>query len=322
MTTPTPHDAAPAPDLDTMLALARRLAAAAVDDPALAGVEIEGLLRHAGGRRIILSGRFGGRDAVLRLHLNADADFVAAEWAEMQRLWSCLGDGAARVAEPLHCNPAHGIVITERVPGIPLLQALWQAEPESRPALIAPAADWLRICMGDRAAIWPEGRRYWLRRAAEMHTTQPHRWLKRIEAGILTELERIARQIRRTKWRMAVLHGDFHAANLIVGEGRITAIDTGASSQLPIYKDMARFMTHMARRGMIPSGRRLYGVDAGSVAQFTQAFDLSAQEAEVVLPFMIGVETLMRVEPEDAKRVAIRRAADMAEGLLEDLRQV
>lgn len=318
----TPENAPGPADLDTMLDIARRFEEAGRSDPALAQVRIGELLRLAPGKRAVIAGEFNERPAIIRLHLSGGPGIAAAEWAEMQRLWSYMATGPHRVAQPFHCNAESGILVLERIAGTPLLQALWQSDPGARMQLIDPAIGWLRRCTAGHEEIWPEGRRYWLKRAEEMRATQTHRWLKRLETDLLAELTRIGKLIRRNDWRTAIGHGDFHAGNLIAGEDHITAIDTGASSQLPIYKDMSRFLTHMARRGMRPSGATRYGVDQASVARFAEVFELSPLERDVMLPFMIGIETLIRVEPADAKRIAIRRAAEMTEGLLEDLRQI
>ncbi len=58
----------------------------------------------------------------------------------------------------------------------------------------------------------------------------------------------------------------------------------------------------------------LEGIEA-----FAVAFDLSAHERDVILPFFIGCEALLRVENPSMKRGRIMRAAQMYDQLNPDL---
>ena len=126
----------------------------------------------------------------------------------------------------------------------------------------------------------------------------------------------------RSPWRNAICHGDFHPNNLLVKGERLTGIDTGGSASIPIYKDMARFLMHMGRRGLIPSGEARFGVDAQGIDAFAEVFEMSDQERDLVLPFMLGCEALLRFENPGIKRGRIRRAAEMTDQLIADLEQL
>ena len=122
-------------------------------------------------------------------------------------------------------------------------------------------------------------------------------------------------------WSGAICHGDFHPNNLISKDECLTGIDTGGSSILPVYKDMARVLVHMGRRAVIPSGQMWLGVDRVGFDAFAEAFAFDDLETHVCLPFMIGVEALLRVENKSLSRGRIRRATAFYTALLADLQR-
>ena len=91
---------------------------------------------------------------------------------------------------------------------------------------------------------------------------------------------------------------------------------------MPLYKDIARFLMHMGRRGLLPSGRSSFGVDQEGFDTFAAVFDMSDWERDIVLPFFLGVEALIRVERPDMRRARIRKAAQMYDALIADLAQI
>ena len=99
----------------------------------------------------------------------------------------------------------------------------------------------------------------------------------------------------------------------------MTGIDFGGSSLLPIYKDMARFLMHMGRRCLIPSGETWMGVDQMGAHAFRDSFNLSDLEFNVILPFMLGIEALLRVEILELPASRIKRAERGYRRLLKDL---
>ena len=174
--------------------------------------------------------------------------------------------------------------------------------------------------------MWPPARSIcapppsgWLARAARASATQPFARLRGIESGILAHLTRMAAALEGAEWRVAISHGDFHPNNLILGEDRLTGIDTGGSGRMPVCKDIARFLVHMGRRGMIPSGRRYLGVDAEGLEVFAEVFGLTEVERHLWVPFFIGIEALIRVETRALKPSRIKRAEEMYGLLLADL---
>lgn len=305
--------AAPLPDLDALRHIAGRLESLAV------GLDVSEVLRIVPGKRAMLAGQFEGRAVVARLVEPKFAEALAKEWAELQRIWPHMQSGRYRVAEPILYLPEAGMMVVERVSGAPLLEHLWQEDQETRAQHLRPVAEWLRRYT-EGSESWRAGNAAgWLARAERASATQPFARLRRIEAGILRHLRKIAGMVEGADWRVAISHGDYHPNNLILGAGRLTGIDTGGSGRMPICKDIARFLVHMGRRGMIPSGRRHLGVDAEGLDTFAEVFALTEIERRLWLPFFIGVEALIRVENRALKSGRIRRAEEMYALLLADL---
>ena len=291
--------------------------------PALARAEVEEILRLVPGRRAIFRARLDGRGIILRHLVHADerAD-AAAQWQEIGRVHDALGAGEMRVNAPLHFDADLGLMALEEAPGTPLLTHLWANPPEARGALMARAADWLHAYTGSSTDWRGIDRKRWVRMAARASARQPHPELAAIEARILQKMRQLGRKLHRQPWRIAITHGDFHPNNLLVDGTRLTGIDLGGTARLPIYKDIARFLVHCARRDMLPSGQRRFGVDAGAYEAFVQAFGMDAQERDGFLPFMIAFETLFRVEHADFPAARIRHTQAMSEALFADLREV
>ena len=316
-----PNTAPSLPDLDVMMNLVAHFEAASAQDTGLHGAELDELLRHVPGKRAILSGTWQGQRVVFRMYLDPENTALAREWAEMTRVWPHMQSGPARIAQPLHYAADHGILVVEHIAGTPLMQHMWQSKPETRAAYLRPAAQWLHAyTVGSQTTVRARSG-VWLERAEKGAENQPHPRLQQREHKILNHLQRLA-PLCDQPWRNAIIHGDFHPNNLIANADRLTGIDMGGSASIPIYKDMARFLMHMGRRGLIPSGQMQFGVDAQGIAAFAEAFDLSDHERELILPFMLGCEALLRVESAGIKRGRVRRAADMSDQLIADLAQI
>ncbi len=309
------------PDIDGMMDLVTRFDAARADDPALSDAEMDEVIRLVPGKRAIVTGTWQGRAVVFRFILRSGGQAATREWQEMMRVWPYMQSGKLRIAQPLHHSPAHQVSVIERINGTPLMGHFWNSDPQDRSKWLRPAADWLRTYTLPTEETGPPRAGKWLARAAEMAATQPHPKLIRREKKVLGHLRRIAPMLDQP-WRHAISHGDFHPNNLLLHQDCLTGIDCGGSQPSPIYKDMARFLMHMGRRALIPSEDARFGVDAQGITGFAEAFALSDHERDLVLPFMLGCEALLRVEHAGMKRGRIRRAVAMTDALIEDLAQI
>ena len=311
----------PLPDLDGLMDLVARFTKACETDATLQGAALGRLIRHVPGKRAILSGQWQGRDVIFRFFLNADGKAFRNEWDEMIRVWPQMQSPSGRIAQPLHHVPELPLIILEQVPGTPLMQYMWQSDPEDRARWLGPAASWLQKYTDGSYRQVPSKAGLWLKRAEQAAAGQAHAKLIRRENKVLTQLRRLAPALDQP-WRLAISHGDFHPNNLLTDGHGLTGIDIGGSNAMPIYKDMARFLMHMGRRGLIPSGQARFGVDARGIDAFADAFSLSDHEQHLVLPFLLGCEALLRVEHAGIKRSRVKRAAAMTDLLSADLAQL
>lgn len=321
MTTLSASGDAALPAPETLALAVRQVESASVEDGAFSTAHLTKFIRHVAGKRIVCRGEIKAQPAVFRIYLDPVED-CARDWAEMCRIWPQMQSGDLRVCAPLACAPEAGVMAVAEIPGTPLLQWIYGAEPEDRARYLQPAAKWLRAyteCTETDAKAQAEG---WAKRAERAGKTQAFNRLRRVEKPILKEIQRLVPLFENSQWRYAVSHGDFHPNNLIVNGNRVTGIDCGGSRPAPVYKDMARFLMHMGRRGVIPSGEMYLGVDKQGFIAFADAFRLSAQERELTLPFFIAVEALLRVETRNLSQSRVRRARKMSDALLADLEKV
>lgn len=285
--------------------------------------EVSEALRLVPGKRALFRGVFNGRDAVFRLPLDDQSrSGFAREWAELCRVHAYMSAPPLAVVEPLDFDPKTGVFVIAFVPGKPLFTHLRRADPATRMPLLSRAAAWL--CAYDTPTLsdQPLDFRRWFRRAAAAAETQPHAALQDIETRVLRRMKRLGRALHDTDVQSAISHGDFHLNNLLVRGDTLTGIDTGGSGRMPIVKDIARALTHMARRAEPWSGARHFGVDAAAFKSFADAFNLSSIEREAHLPFMIAFETLIKVEHPDMPQDRLVLAEKLARALFRDLRQI
>lgn len=310
------------PDLSEMMLVTQQFEATRAADPVMAEAETGELLRLVPGKHAVIEGQFQGQPAVFRMGLDPHSDVIAHEWAEMQRLWPLMQSPEFRIARPLHLSADGRIAVVEHIPGTPLLDHLGTIAPAKRAAFWPPVARWLRLATESTETWRIERHSGWATRAERAALSQPFAELRPVEAAILTEIRRIGALFQGSEWRVAICHGDYHPNNLIADGARLTSVDTGGSAQLPIYKDMARFLVHLARRGVSLSGTQHLGVDQQGIAAFARIFDLTHTEERLILPFMIGCETLLRVESKTLSPRRIQQTRAMSDAMLEDLRQV
>ena len=300
-----------------------RLNTLALSDAALAGAEAQGILRLVPGRRAIIAGRFNGQPAVFRLALHPEetAGFPAV-WQELQRAQAFMAAGMAQIAPPLAIATAGEVIVVGHAPGDPLLSHISSLPKPDRIRPVTAAAAWLACYQAPTIETRPIGWKKWYAKAEAALQQQTHPALLAVETRVLRRMKSLGRRLDGLAgWRMAIGHGDFHPNNLILGPDQVLrGIDLGGSGRFPIYKDMARFLTHMARRGVTVSAEKRFGVDAAVFDAFVAAAHLDHEEATVCLPFMICFETLFRVEHPAMPARRVEYGVKMAKGLLSDLR--
>ena len=302
-----------------------RLRLLSASDPALHGARAEQILRLVPGRRAIIAGWLQDQPAVFRLSLHADetASF-AREWQELNRAASYMNEGPYQIAAPLAFGTSGEVLVVARAPGSPMLELVTRLDQPDRITQVTAAASWLARYQAptlDQSAI---GWKKWHSRAEAALVQQTHPDLLEVETRVLRRMKTLGRRLEaKGLWRTAIGHGDFHPNNLIVGpDDVLRGIDLGGSGRIPIYKDMARFLTHIARRGVTISGARRFGVDAATFDACVTACNLDQDEATLCLPFMICFETLIRVEHPAMPARRVAHGVKMAKTLLADLRRL
>jgi len=131
-------------------------------------------------------------------------------------------------------------------------------------------------------------------------------------------MQRLAKRLEDNPWRVAITHGDYHPNNLIWDGQVLTGIDIGGSASLPIYKDMARSLVHLARRNVLGGDSQSFGVSKTLLNAYSDSFELTQTELDVAVPFYIGFECLIKVEQPDAPKWRIKAAERMYDGFLEE----
>lgn len=285
--------------------------------------EITQVLRFVPENRIILRGRLDGQDAVFRMPLSAVSHKqITREWAELNRTYPYMHDGPHLVAKPLHFDAASGLMVISHIPGTPLMKHLWSLPVAKRAQVYVQAGAWLSVYTKPSQHTREANVRHWLLRARDAADKQPHAALAEVESRVFRKMRHLSKQIAGQDWRVSIPHGDFHPNNLILNGNHLTGIDTGGSSVAPIYKDMARALTHMARRGLFFGAARKFGVDAQAFDVLADAMQLSLPERDLFLPYLICFETLFRVEHPQMPEHRVEHGREMAKSLLKDLRQI
>ncbi|MEM6588990.1 MAG: phosphotransferase [Pseudomonadota bacterium] len=310
------------PDLEAIAALMARVQNATAQAPELEDLELDEVLRFVEGKRAIFTATFQNIPAIARFYLEEPRAFARRDWAELQRTRPFMTEGPYRVNEPLFHLPELGLLVVRRDDGKPLLEKLWNSDPADRAEMMPPAVHWLRQYTLPMERPSPMRAASWLAKAEKRIRKQGSARLRPLLIDLNMLMHGILPKMEGHDWRVTISHGDFHPNNLLMGDGVLTGIDTGGSAKLPIYKDMARFLTHMGRRGIHPTGNVRFGVDAGVFDMFAEVFELNTPEREVWLPFMIGIEAMLKLETNTLSRGRLRHAERFYEALLTDLRAI
>ncbi len=304
--------------------------AAAARDHALSIARKAGLqvlpgetLRFVPDSRIVLRATLEDRQIVLRAPLSdAWLKPMTKEWAELERVHAYMSQGANKVVEPIHFDAKTGLTVIAYVPGTPMMTHLRRLPKDMRAQTYVRTAGWLQTYLAPTLTTQPVNAKRWLSKAKEAVAKQPHEKLREVELRVFRKMRHLSKQIDNTPWPVAITHSDFHPNNLIVDESTLTGIDCGGSGTAPVAKDLARSLTHMARRGLMFGKDRKFGMDAQAYEALRAGMDLPPEMWTQHLPFMLCFETLFRVEHPQMPANRVDHAYDMTRGLLRDLRKI
>lgn len=224
-----------------------------------------------------------------------------------------MSTGRFQVAQGLAFLSEHSVMVSARIDVRPLLECI---KDEPSVASAGDLADWLHAYCKPSITTRPAASKFWIDRASKSAQRQFHPNLAALETELLSYMQQLSDQIDDKNWRVAISHGDYHPNNLLLQGETLYGIDLGGSSYLPIYKDMARCLVHLARRNIVFDAVQ-GGVDQTLIKAFSDIFDLSAYERDVLLPFFLCFECLIKVETEHTPKWRIKAAEALYMGLLD-----
>ena len=291
-------------------------------DPELENVSDIRVLKYKANRHSVLSGCLGTQAVIFRFFPKERIRIAKREWAEMQRIWPYLNDGDCRICRPLYLSADKRILVVENIKGILLLKHIQNAEPDLSITCINHCARWLRTYTFPTEDWQDNDYTYWLDRAEKAMERQSFADIRVLQKSILNDLKRIGKLIEKQKWRTAICHGDFQLKNLIMQGKTLVGIDTGGSAKLPIYRDIARLLAQSGRHGILPGTERYLGVSRASIQAFSQAFSFNQPEENLILPFMLGCEAILRVEPVTISSTRLNYSVNMYHSLAHDLSEI
>lgn len=275
------------------------------------------VLRFLSGRRAVLEGRINSRPAIFRVALSdQEASRLDEMWTELKRIGPAMSDGTYRVNQGLEYSREHGVLAVSKADGSPFLSVIAESRDET---LMGHLSDWLHTYAAPSLTTRNAAPAFWLKQAEASSSRQPHSDLREKELLILAAMQGFAENLRGQPWSVAITHGDFHPNNLLWDGNILTGIDTGGSAYLPIYKDIARSLVHLARRDVFCGQEKKFGVDSSGLAAFANSFSLTETEMKYALPFFIGFECLIRVEQPDAPDWRLRASHALYDGYLESV---
>ncbi|WP_120501294.1 aminoglycoside phosphotransferase family protein [Roseovarius sp. EL26] len=308
--------------LDATLLLAEQLEVMIDEVPELKDAHIEEMLRIVPEKRALMRGTLNERDVVFRMHLGSSNQTATREWQEYQRIWPFMCEGAYTVCEPILFLSEYNLLILQAIDGTSFLRVLRKSNHDEKSTHLETAARWLKHYMSVSEHDEQTTHRRWIKRARDIHEAKTLARFKPVKDCILNELERLARYFDERTWRTAICHGDFHSNNLIHRETTLVGFDIGRSGRSPIYRDMARFLSHLALRDNNTPDVQYLGVSQTGFSTFCRVFDLDQDEREIALPIMIGCDALLRPETLGQTTQSTTKSEAFCQALLKDLSQI
>ncbi|MWD27295.1 hypothetical protein E0K89_007400 [Aquicoccus sp. SCR17] len=280
--------------------------------------EPEAVLRR-GEDRLVVAGRFAGTRVVVKRFARDGAARVLALQEELDAVMPEMATGRLRMMRCLAVLPEHGLAILQRVPGVPLQDALEGASPEERAGLVRMAGDWLRRYTDTRRREARFGPRHWVARCEARDAGALSAEDAALADSLVAGLRARVPALRGAPLIRAATHGDFTAANLHWDGECLWGVDVQGESWLPLAKEAALFLVWLELRRDDGEGARIHGIRAEDWKAFLRSGLLSRAEAEGVLPFLVGealhhqfIRAYAHARQRDRLRDAIRGWLDQA----------
>ena len=274
--------------------------AVAVDSPLMTQVA-RGALLSAKLHTAVFAGEFQGRSVILRHIARPNAvDVVTKMQLELERVGPTMRKGDCQINQLIATDPECGFMIVSVVPGVPFFEA-------DDPALLSQAGRWHRVFVGSRREIGHLSPMHWHKKLADI----PCNGLDGGDLALADTLkDALAVQTRALKgFEIARVagHGDFAPHNFRYDTGVLYGFDTGTGAKVPLARELAHFMLHVALKSKDTVGA--WGICPVQVDVFAQSAGLPRTEYGSTLRYFFGwylYRSLLRYARNAGRREKLR----------------
>lgn len=253
---------------------------AAQEHSALLGQIKRGALLAAKTYTGVFAAQYQGEQVIVRYIARPNApDLVAKMQADLALVGPMMYAGDCQINQLVAADPAHGVLLVSLVPGVPYHEAC-------DPALLEHAGRWHATYVGTRRAQAHLSPIFWQKKLKMI----PRNGLDGDDLALAQELREDLRfQTHALKGALICRvagHGDFAPHNFRVHDGVLYGFDTGTAAKVPLARELAHFLLHVALKSDDLSGP--WGVNHAQVVEFAQAAELPAAEVDTVLRYFYG----------------------------------
>ncbi len=235
-----------------------------------------GAKKHTG----VFAAQLKGQQVVVRHIVRANAaDVVAKTQHDLEQVGPRMCSGDCQVNQVIAADVTQGVLVVSHVPGAPYSEA-------TDPDLLRHAGRWHAAYVGARRDIGHFSPLHWQKKLPGM----PRNGLQGDDLALAKALREALRHQAASVQGVQVCrvagHGDFAPHNFRVDDGVLYGFDTGTAAKVPLARELAHFLHHVALKSDAISGA--WGIDAAQVAAFAQAAELPDDEIDTVLRYFYG----------------------------------
>ncbi|SFR46052.1 Phosphotransferase enzyme family protein [Yoonia tamlensis] len=247
---------------------------------ALLGQITRGALLGAKTYSGVFAATYQGVQVIVRHIARPNAHDLATKMqADLAFVGPQMNAGDCQINQLIAADPAHGVLVASLVPGVPY-------HATSDPALLEHAGRWHATYVGARRAQAHLSPMFWQKKLKQI----PRNGLDGDDLALAQELREDMRfQTHALKGALICRvagHGDFAPHNFRVHDGVLYGFDTGTAAKVPLARELAHFLLHVALKSDELSGP--WGIGDAQVAAFTQAAGLPEAEVGTVLRYFYG----------------------------------
>lgn len=242
--------------------------------------------------------RYDDKPVIAKLFFGAKGAEQAQALTEQLQTLTTLSraGGGFHIAPMVDAMPDKGMILTADIDGTILAQEIAATDRVATRRLpIREAGEWLAHYNSTTHSTGRLAARFWLRQCR-----QKLRRVNKAETHVLVQellqkLHRLCASVQGAEVTRACSHGNFTPAKLIRHRGVLHGADIVNTNDIPIAKDLARFLVMLAVE-MPGTGRRfLHGIQKTDYDALLSARGLiSKAEQDLIMPFFIGIELIDR----------------------------